>query len=93
LLSTNERVHAVEPLRTEQYDAPATGSYLAAFAKLEARDPDAIAAFAAHVGKVPKEDRAVLVGSGYILDLYERLRPGVLERRAANLFWRAHKAA
>jgi hypothetical protein len=31
--------------------------------------------------------------SGHVLDLYERLRPGVLERRAANLFWRAHKAA
>jgi hypothetical protein len=35
-------------------DDPATRSYLDAFAKLEAGDPDAIAAFAAHLGKLPK---------------------------------------
>jgi hypothetical protein len=31
--------------------------------------------------------------SGHILDLYERHRPGSLERLAANLFWQARKVA
>ena len=39
------------PFGREQYEDPATKSYLEAFAKLEAGDPGAIAAFAAHVGK------------------------------------------
>jgi adenylate cyclase len=33
-------------------------SYLNAFAKLEAGDQDAIAAFAAHIGKHPKDQLA-----------------------------------
>jgi hypothetical protein len=33
------------------YEDPATKSYLEAFAKLEAGDPGAMAAFAAHVGR------------------------------------------
>ena len=35
-----------------------TKSYLEAFAKLEAGDPGAMAAFAAHVGKHPKDQLA-----------------------------------
>lgn len=31
--------------------------------------------------------------SGCLLDVYEKYRPGVLERRAMNLTWRARKAA
>jgi hypothetical protein len=31
--------------------------------------------------------------SASLLDLYQRYRPGALERRAANLFWRARKLA
>jgi hypothetical protein len=31
--------------------------------------------------------------SGHVLDLYERRRPGVLERLATNLLWRVNKAA
>lgn len=31
--------------------------------------------------------------SGCLLDLYDRLRPGALERRAANLIWHAQKVA
>ena len=31
--------------------------------------------------------------SGSLVDLYERYRPGVLERRAARLIWRARKCA
>ena len=38
------------PLRPNNLMIPATKSYLDAFAKLEAGDPGAIAAFAAHVG-------------------------------------------
>jgi adenylate cyclase len=53
-----EAMRAFEPLRAEQYDDPATKSYLEAFAKLEAGDPGAIAAFAAHIGKVPDDQLA-----------------------------------
>ena len=42
--------------RREQCENPATKSYLEAFAKLEAGDPGALAAFAAHVGK-PADDQ------------------------------------
>jgi adenylate cyclase len=44
-------LRAFEPFRAEQYADPATKSYLEAFAKLEAGDPGAMAAFAVHVGK------------------------------------------
>src|ERR1700722_10050129 len=46
-----EALRAFEPLTREQIENPATKSYHEAFAKLEAGDADAIAAFAAHVGK------------------------------------------
>jgi adenylate cyclase len=58
LRGKTEPLRALEPLRREQYDDPTTKSYLDAFAKLEAGDPDAIAAFAAHVGKLPKDQLA-----------------------------------
>jgi len=48
----------LEPLHTEQADAPATKSYLSAFAKLAAGDPGAIAAFAAHLGQQPEDQLA-----------------------------------
>jgi hypothetical protein len=48
LRGRSEAIRAVEPLRAEQYEDPSTNSYLEAFAKLEASDPGAIAAFAAH---------------------------------------------
>src|SRR4029077_20392251 len=51
LRGKTEALRAFEPLRAEQYADPATKSYLEAFAKLEASDPGAMAAFAAHVGK------------------------------------------
>ena len=51
LRGKTEALRAFEPLRAEQYADPATKSYLEAFAKLEAGDPGAMAAFAAHVGK------------------------------------------
>jgi adenylate cyclase len=46
-----ETLRAFEPLTDAQYEYPATKSYLEAFAKLEAGDPGAMAAFAAHVGR------------------------------------------
>src|SRR5262245_28477233 len=55
LRGKTEPLRAFEPLRREQYDDPATASYLEAFAKLEAGDPGAMAAFAAHVGKLTKD--------------------------------------
>jgi adenylate cyclase len=58
LRGKTEPLRVFEPLRTEQYDDPATKSYLDAFAKLEVRAPDAIAAFAAHLGKLPKDQLA-----------------------------------
>ena len=51
LRGRSETLRAFEPLRVEQYQDPSTKSYLEAFAKLEAGDAGAIAAFAAHVGK------------------------------------------
>jgi adenylate cyclase len=51
LRGKTETLRAFEPLRIEQYEDPATGSYLEAFSKLEAGDPGAMAAFAAHVGR------------------------------------------
>jgi adenylate cyclase len=53
-----EELRAFEPLGTEQFKSPATASYLDAFAKLEASDPGAMAAFAAHVGKQPDDQLA-----------------------------------
>jgi adenylate cyclase len=58
LRGKTEPLRVFEPLRTEQYDDPATKSYLDAFAEPEVRDPDAIAAFAAHLGKLPKDQLA-----------------------------------
>jgi adenylate cyclase len=51
LRGRTEALRALEPLRGEQYESLATKSYLEAFAKMEAGDPGAMAAFAAHVGK------------------------------------------
>jgi len=50
-----EALRAFEPVRPGRYDDPAVKSYLDAFAKLEANDPGAMAAFAAHVGRVPED--------------------------------------
>jgi adenylate cyclase len=58
LRGKTEPLRVFDPLRTEPYDDPATKSYLDAFAKLEARDPDATAAFAAHLGRLPKDQLA-----------------------------------
>src|SRR5262249_31522751 len=46
LRGKTEALQAFEPLTPEQAHDPATASYLDAFAKLKARDPGAIAAFA-----------------------------------------------
>ena len=51
LRGKTEALRAFEPLRPSQYEDPGSQSYLDAFAKLEANDGDALAAFAAHVGK------------------------------------------
>jgi len=51
LRGRTEALRAFEPLPAEQYADSATKSYLEAFAKLEAGDAGAMAAFAAHVGK------------------------------------------
>src|SRR5215831_10725124 len=58
LRGRSEAIRAFEPLRAEQYDDRSTKGYLEAFAKLEASDPGAIAAFAAHVGKRPDDQLA-----------------------------------
>src|SRR5262249_36771173 len=50
-----EAIRAFEPLLAEQFDDPATKSYLDAFAKLEAGDHGALAAFAAHLGRQPED--------------------------------------
>ena len=53
-----EALRAFEPLTDAQYEDPATNSYLEAFAKLEAGDLGAMAAFAAHVGKYAHDQLA-----------------------------------
>ena len=58
LRGRSEVLRAFEPLPAKQYDDPSTKSYLEAFAKLEAGDSGAIAAFAAHVGKYADDQLA-----------------------------------
>jgi adenylate cyclase len=58
LRGKTEELRTFEPLRPEEFGAPVTASYLEAFAKLENRDPGAMAAFAAHVGKYPDDQLA-----------------------------------
>ena len=58
LRGRTEALRAFEPLRLEQYQDSDTATYLEAFAKLEARDPGAMAAFAAHVGKHAEDQLA-----------------------------------
>jgi adenylate cyclase len=58
LRGKTEALSAFEPLRSDDADGPATTSYVDAFIKLKARDPGALAAFAAHVGKRPSDQLA-----------------------------------
>jgi adenylate cyclase len=58
LRGKNEALRTFEPLRAELFDSAATASYLDAFAKLEVGDPNAMAAFAAHVGQRPDDQLA-----------------------------------
>jgi len=58
LRGRSETLRAFEPFPAKQDDDPSTKSYLEAFAKLEAGDPGAIAAFAAHVGKYADDQLA-----------------------------------
>ena len=58
LRGRTEAMRAFEPLTDQQYGDAATKSYLEAFAKLEAGDAGAIAAFAAHLGKVADDQLA-----------------------------------
>jgi adenylate cyclase len=58
LRGRTEALRAFEPVSGEQYKNAAMNSYLEAFAKLEANDPSALAAFAAHVGNNPDDQLA-----------------------------------
>ena len=58
LRGKTEALRAYEPLRPEQYETPAIKSYLEAYAKMEANDTGAVAAFAAHIGKEPGDQLA-----------------------------------
>ena len=58
LRGKTEALRTFEPLTPAQYEDAATASYLEAFAKLEANDPSALAAFAGHVGKHPDDQLA-----------------------------------
>jgi adenylate cyclase len=58
LRGRSEALRAFEPLPAAQYEDFSTTSYLDAFGKLEAGDPGAIAAFAAHVGKYADDQLA-----------------------------------
>jgi adenylate cyclase len=55
LRGRSEPLRAYEPLAAEESGTPATLAYGEAFAKLEARDPSAVAAFAALVGLRPAD--------------------------------------
>ena len=58
LRGRSEPIRALEPLSPQLYAEPATTMYLQAFAKLEACDPGAIAAFGALVGCRPADQLA-----------------------------------
>jgi adenylate cyclase len=58
LRGRTEALRAFEPLRVKEFGEPATKSYLDAFAKLEAGDPSAVAAFAAYVGQHSEDQLA-----------------------------------
>ena len=58
LRGRTEALRAFEPVSGEQYKKEAMNGYLEAFAKLEAKDSSALAAFAAHVGKNPDDQLA-----------------------------------
>jgi adenylate cyclase len=51
-------MRAFEPMRAKQYEGTVTKAYLVAFAKLEAHDPGAVAAFASYVGREPNDQLA-----------------------------------
>jgi adenylate cyclase len=55
LRGKSEPLRAYELLTAEAYADPATDCYLKAFAKLEARDPSAMSAFAALIGMRPDD--------------------------------------
>jgi adenylate cyclase len=58
LRGRTEALRAFEPMRAEEFDGPRTRSYLEAFSKLDAGDPGAMAAFAAHIGNYPDDQLA-----------------------------------
>jgi adenylate cyclase len=58
LRGRSEPLRAYEPLAAEDAGSPAAKAYADAFAKLEARDPGAVAAFAALVGLRPADPLA-----------------------------------
>lgn len=58
LRGKSEALRVFEPMTSAQFDSPATTSYLEAFAKLEAGDAAATAAFAAHLGREPQDQLA-----------------------------------
>jgi adenylate cyclase len=58
LRGRTEALRAFEPLSGEQYEMEAMNGYMEAFAKLQANDPLALAAFAAHVGRNPDDQLA-----------------------------------
>jgi adenylate cyclase len=58
LRGRSEPMRAYEPLAPEDVGSPAAKAYAEAFAKLEARDPAAVAAFAALVGLRPTDPLA-----------------------------------
>ena len=58
LRGKSEALRAFEPMRAEQFQDPATKSYLDAFGRLESGAPGVTAAFAAHVGKHSEDQLA-----------------------------------
>src|SRR5215467_2145845 len=58
LRGRTEAIRAYEPFQVERCNEPVAESYQKAFALLEATDPCAMAAFAAHVGNYPTDQLA-----------------------------------
>jgi adenylate cyclase len=54
LRGKNEALRAFQPLRSTEFDDPATRSYLDGVAKLEANDPGALAALAPTSARTPR---------------------------------------
>ena len=84
LRGRTEPLRAFKPLRIEQFGNPATQSYLEMFAKLEAGNPGAMAALAAHVGIRSLQARSLPLLPKHACPCYPHADAGPLDRNVQS---------